>query len=58
MPPGKSFTFGGFRLDTTNERLWQGAQAIALRPKAFAVLAHLLEHAGELVTKQQLLEAV
>ncbi len=58
MPPGKSFTFGGFRLDTTNERLWQGAQAIALRPKAFAVLAHLLEHAGELVTKQQLLDAV
>ncbi|HEU4691208.1 MAG TPA: winged helix-turn-helix domain-containing protein, partial [Vicinamibacterales bacterium] len=58
MPPGKSFTFGGFRLDTANERLWQGAQAIALRPKAFAVLAHLLEHAGELVTKQQLLDAV
>ena len=58
MTPGKSFTFGGFRLDTTNERLWQGAQAIALRPKAFAVLAHLVEHAGQLVTKQHLLEAV
>ena len=41
-----------------NERLSQGMQAIPLRPKAFGVLAHLVEHAGQLVTKQQLLEAV
>ena len=50
--------FGGFRLDFANQQLWQGAQAVALRPKAFAVLVHLVEHAGELVTKNQLLEAV
>src|SRR5262249_50986862 len=35
-----------------------GTQAIALRPKVFAVLRHLVEHAGQLVTKQQLLDAV
>jgi len=58
MLQGKPVTFGGFRLDATNEQLWRGAQAIALRPKAFAVLAHLVGHAGQLVTKQQLLEAV
>ena len=29
-----------------------------MRPKVFAVLRHLVEHRGELVTKQQLLEAV
>jgi len=51
-------TFGRFRLDPTNAQLWQGQQEIALRPKAFAVLTHLVEHAGQLVTKQQLLEAV
>jgi DNA-binding winged helix-turn-helix (wHTH) protein/predicted ATPase len=54
----KPVTFGGFCLDATNERLSQGMQAIPLRPKAFGVLAHLVEHAGQLVTKQQLLEAV
>ena len=58
MQRAKPVTFGGFRLDATNERLSQGMQAIPLRPKAFGVLAHLVEHAGQLVTKQQLLEAV
>ena len=33
-------------------------QAISLRPKAFAVLKYLVDHHGQLVTKQQLLEAV
>ena len=58
MPASKHVTFGGFRLDRTNECLWKGAQAISLRPKAFAVLKHLIEHAGQLVTKQQLLDTV
>jgi DNA-binding winged helix-turn-helix (wHTH) protein/tetratricopeptide (TPR) repeat protein len=51
-------TFGDFRLDPTNECLWQGSRAIALRPKAYAVLKHLVDRRGQLVTKQQLLEAV
>jgi DNA-binding winged helix-turn-helix (wHTH) protein len=58
MKRGRTVMFGGFRLDFANQQLWQGAQAVALRPKAFAVLVHLVEHAGELVTKNQLLEAV
>ena len=49
---------GRLRFDAVNECLWQGDTAIALRPKAFAVLKHLVDHAGQLVTKQQLLEAV
>ncbi len=55
--PGQD-TFGRFRLDATNECLWQGPQAIALRPKAFAVLKLLVEHPGQLVTKKKLLETV
>jgi DNA-binding winged helix-turn-helix (wHTH) protein/tetratricopeptide (TPR) repeat protein len=51
-------TFGDFRLDPTNECLWQGNRAIPLRPKAYAVLKHLVDRRGQLVTKQQLLEAV
>jgi DNA-binding winged helix-turn-helix (wHTH) protein/predicted ATPase len=54
----KSITFGQFRLDLTNECLWQGTRAISLRPKAFGVLKILLAHPGELVNKQQVLDAV
>ena len=58
MQLDKPVTFGGFRLETANEQLWKGSLAIRLRPKAFAVLRHLVAHAGQLVTKQQLLDAV
>ena len=54
----KNITFGQFRFDLTNECLWQGTRAISLRPKAFGVLKILLEHPGELVNKQQVLDAV
>src|SRR5262245_47881592 len=50
--------FDPFCLDSANECLWDGFQAIKLRPKAFAVLDYLLEHAGRLVTKEELLNAV
>src|SRR5262245_34603909 len=51
-------TFDRFRLDLPNECLWEGAQAINLRPKAFAVLAYLIGRPGQLVTKEELLQAV
>src|SRR5262249_18479405 len=54
----KNISFGQFRLDLTNECLWQDTPAISLRPKAFEVLKLLLENAGQLVTKQQVLDAV
>ena len=58
MERKKQISFGQFRLDENNEVLWDGSQAITLRPKVFAVLQYLLEHPGQLVTKQQLLDAV
>jgi DNA-binding winged helix-turn-helix (wHTH) protein/tetratricopeptide (TPR) repeat protein len=58
MRPATPVRFGDFAFDSANERLWRGSQAIALRPKAFAVLRHLLEHRDQLVTKQELLESV
>ena len=58
MDSSKQIVFGRFRLDPPNERLWRDEEAIALRPKAFAVLKHLIEHRGQLVTKQQLLDSV
>ena len=56
--PAGHIAFGRFRLDRVNECLWREARAIPLRPKAFAVLKLLVEHPGQLVTKQQLLETV
>ena len=45
------------RLDAINQCLWRGTQPVALTPKAFTVLRHLMDHAGQLVTKEELLNA-
>lgn len=58
MQFGQVLRFASFCLDPQNARLWQGRQLIALTPKAFAVLCHLAEHAGQLVTKDALLTSV
>src|SRR5262245_1118702 len=52
------FLFPPFRLDVRSEQLWHGAQALALRPKTFAVLQHLVAQAGQVVTQDALLDAV
>jgi len=54
----QEITFEAFRLDFVNECLWREARAISLRPKAFRVLKLLVERRGQLVTKQQVLDAV
>jgi len=55
--------FPPFRLDPVNQCLWRRGDArederVLLTPKAFAVLGYLVEHAGRLVTQDELLEAV
>ncbi|HKP11851.1 MAG TPA: AAA family ATPase, partial [Blastocatellia bacterium] len=50
--------FDSFRLDLTNECLWRDSQAIKLRPKAFALLHYLLGRPSQLVTKEELLNAL
>src|SRR6202020_1428347 len=50
--------FGLFRLDPVNQCLWRGETRITLTPKVFAVLHHLIEHPGRLVTQEELLEAI
>src|SRR5213593_2122801 len=54
----KRIVFDPFSLDLANECLWRGSQVIKLRPKAFAVLNHLLWRPGQLVTKKELLNNV
>ena len=58
MAEGHEFRFGGFRLDVRSGQLWRGAVAVRLRPKSWAVLHYLVAHPGQLVTKDELLQAV
>lgn len=58
MAKEKQIIFGEFRFDEANECLWRETEVVMLRPKAFAVLKYLLERPHQLVTKQQLLDAV
>ena len=50
--------FGPFRLDLANACLWHAAQPVTLRPKTFEVLVYLVKHAGQLVTKEALFDAI
>src|SRR5262249_55019921 len=55
--------FPPFRLDPVNQCLWHRRETapderLLLTPKAFAVLRYLVEHAGQLVTQEELLAAV
>src|SRR5262245_56050499 len=57
METDRRLTFGDFCLDPTGERLWYRDEAVALTPKAFAVLHRLVEDGGQLVSKEELLRA-
>src|SRR6266478_2749501 len=50
--------FRSFRLDPSNQCLWQGERRVPLTPKAFDVLRYLVEHADRLVTQDEILEAL
>lgn len=50
--------FTPFRLDDGNQCLWRGETRVALMPKPFAVLRYLVDHAGRLVTQDELLTAI
>jgi TolB-like protein/DNA-binding winged helix-turn-helix (wHTH) protein len=50
--------FKMFRLDTANHLLWRNGDRVALAPKAFDVLAYLVEHAGRIVKQDEILEAL
>jgi DNA-binding winged helix-turn-helix (wHTH) protein/predicted ATPase len=58
MEHGSHILFAPFRLDLRNQCLWRDERAITLTPKAYAVLLCLLKHHSQLVTKEELLNAV
>jgi DNA-binding response OmpR family regulator len=52
------YRFGPFELQPDNRRLLKDGATISLRPRAFDLLAALVERAGRLVTKDELLGRV
>jgi predicted ATPase len=48
--------FGPFRLDAANQCLLHNGATVALPPKPFAVLRHLVENPGRLITHDELLD--
>jgi DNA-binding winged helix-turn-helix (wHTH) protein len=54
----REIVFDQFRFDPTSQCLWRGTDMVALTPKSSAVLGCLLERAGELVSKDELLDTV
>jgi TolB-like protein/DNA-binding winged helix-turn-helix (wHTH) protein/Tfp pilus assembly protein PilF len=51
-------SFKTFRLDTKNHILWRNRDRVPIAPKGFDVLAYLVEHAGRVVTQDEMLEAL
>jgi DNA-binding winged helix-turn-helix (wHTH) protein len=52
------FQFEGYTLDVARSSLRTGDRDVELRPKSFEVLSYLVENAGRLVTKEELIEAI
>ena len=52
------YRFGPFHLDVRERRLSRGGEVIPLRLKVFDTLLVLVENAGRLVTKQELLDRI
>jgi TolB-like protein/DNA-binding winged helix-turn-helix (wHTH) protein len=53
-----TFSFREFELDPVERRLLRAGQSVALTPKVFDTLVFLVERAGRLVSKEELIQGV
>ena len=53
-----TFSFRQFELDPLERRLLRAGESIALTPKVFDTLVFLVERAGSLVSKEELIQGV
>jgi len=58
MSSTEVFEFGPFRLEAETRSLFREGEFVSLQPKAAEMLCALVESAGRVVTKEQLLERV
>lgn len=52
------FRFADVRVDTRAHQVWRAGSAVALEPKAYAVLVELLRKPGAVIARDDLLDAV
>ena len=52
------YEFDGFRIEVAKRRLLQAGSAVALTPKVFDTLLYLVQHSGEVLSKEDLMEAI
>ncbi len=52
--PTQAWRFGVFEVDARNMELRRSGTAVKIREQSFSILVFLLEHAGELVTREEL----
>ena len=55
---GQIFQFGDFRLDTAAKTLFERDAPVALTPKVFDTLQYLVENAGRLLEKDELMQTL
>ncbi|NOT55353.1 MAG: AAA family ATPase [Deltaproteobacteria bacterium] len=58
MQINQSLIFGHYRFDPQTKQLWRAKQEVRLTWKALVVLGHLLDRAGQIVTKDELFQTV
>jgi predicted ATPase/DNA-binding winged helix-turn-helix (wHTH) protein len=58
VAPFVRYRFGRFELQPDERRLLDGGVPVAIKPRAFDLLTALVERAGHLITKDELLERV
>ena len=51
-------TFGPYVLDPAAQRLWRAGEPVPLAPKVWQLLCHLVAHAPQLVSKEELFRVV
>src|SRR5919204_1208263 len=56
--PAATFRFGPFVAHRNAYRVMRAGEVVELTPKLLDLLFHLLDHAGSLVTKEQLLDTL
>src|SRR6478735_50141 len=56
--PRATYRFGPFLVDRASYRVLRGEHVVNLTPKLLDLLLHLVDHAGTLVTKEELLDAL
>jgi DNA-binding winged helix-turn-helix (wHTH) protein/tetratricopeptide (TPR) repeat protein len=54
----KSYTFGPFRLCPSEHRLLRGETCIPLAPKTFELLVAMVSRSGQLLTRDELMQAI